>query len=322
MKGKNKIVLGAVLLSSAGSVLTSCHHKELVYPDASRTRLEVVFDWCNAPEADPSSMAFYLYDRNGGSPVRFIFQNKEGGSIHVPAGDYFAMCLNADLTDWAVIEREDAIDAYKVSTLDATQLTAMGISTRGIPRAPESETERMASTPGMLWSFRRDDVSLPVTYERMKIVMYPEEKVCHYTVDVYTTDDIAEYSGGVDATLSGMAEGYMTGAEKTTEEKVTHPFHLLPDASDGCLRSEFLTFGETPSGGKHYVSIYMIDSEGKGRNFNVDVTDQVSKAPDPRHVHIVIHRIDLPEPHTEQTGMGGLQPDVENWESVNITLHM
>ncbi|MDE5843535.1 MAG: DUF5119 domain-containing protein [Muribaculaceae bacterium] len=321
MRRYNKIA-GALLALTCGSVLTSCHHKELVYPDASRSRLEVVFDWSNAPDASPAAMAFYLYDRQGASPVRFIFQNKTGGQIHVPSGDYFAMCLNADLTDWAVIEREESMGDYKVSTLDAEHLTAMGISTRGIPRAPESENERIASTPGMLWSATRTDVSLPVAYEIQKIVLYPEEKVCHYTVDVFVSEDVDEFKDGVDATLSGMAEGFKTGVEHASEEKVTHPFHLLPDDDADCLRSEFLTFGEPPAGSTHYVSLYMIDKEGKGRNFNVDVTEQVHNAPDPKHVHIVIRGINLPDPKTVQPGMGGLKPDVDAWESVNINLKM
>lgn len=302
--------------------LNSCTHKDLVYPDPSRSRLTVKFDWRNAPDANPSAMAFYLYDRDGKTPIRFLFQNSEGGDIRVPAGDYLAMCLNADLTDWAVIEREESMDEYKISTLDATELQAMGISTRGIPRAPATESERIAATPGMLWSYTRSDVSIPVAYEKQTIVMYPEEKVCHYTVDVYPREDIKEYNKGVDAMISGMSEGYHTGRDCNSKNRVTHTFHLQRDEKDDCLRSEFLTFGAADDNVKHYVSLYLIDKEGNGRNLNVDVSDQVDEAPDPKHVHIVIRDLDLPEPHKDEPGMGGLKPDVNDWQSVNINLHM
>ena len=111
-------------LALAGGV-TSCHHKDLEYPDASRVRLDVVFDWRNAPDADPSAMAFYVYNLDATTPIRFIFQNSTGGEIHIPSGDYLAMCLNADLTDWAVIEKEENMNDYKVSNLDDTSLISM-----------------------------------------------------------------------------------------------------------------------------------------------------------------------------------------------------
>lgn len=321
MKRAKTLINGLLLIMFIG-LLYSCRHKELVYPDAERARLDVKFDWSNAQDADPSAMAFYLYDLNSANPIRFIFQNKTGGQIHVPSGEYFALCLNADLTDWAVIEHEENMDGYKISTLDSEQLETLGISTRVLPRAPESETERMAATPGMLWSFVRRDISIPVAYERQTIMMYPEEKVCHYVVDVYPTEGISLYSAGVDATLSGMAEGYLSGADNPSEDKVTHTYHLSANFSTGSLHSEFLTFGTARSDAGHYVSLYLVDSSGKGRNINVDVSDQVNQAPDPKHVHIVINGIDLPEPHHDEVGMGGFQPDVDDWQSVNITLHM
>ncbi len=324
MKTYNLLKHSAVMLIAvlAASGLSSCRHKDLSYEPYRNSLLNVVFDWRNAPDADPSAMAFYLYSTDGTDPIRFIFQNKTGGSIKVPSGDYHSICLNADLNDWAVISSEKFIDTYEVSTPDANSLTAAGYSTRAIPRAPESGDERYAATPGMLWAYRLDNVALPASYDEKTIVMYPEEKVCHYTVDVYDSGDVSNYPNGVDATLSGMAEGYLIGKDRGSDTKVTHPFVLEPVTSDNSLHAEFLTFGETPGDKTHYLSMYLTTAEGKNWNCNIDVSKVVHEAPDPRHVHIVIRGIDLPDPPSSDTPIGGIVPDVDDWQSVYIDLKM
>lgn len=299
--------------------LTSCRHKDLGL-EIDTGHFNVIFDWKNAPDANPSSMALYLYDAESGEPIRFIFQNNWGGTIRVHSAVYNGLCLNADLTDWAVIS-EGEINEYEISTPDADMLSVSGFSTRAIPRAPSADTERFAETPGMLWGYRTDGIVAPRDDQEKTVYMYPDEKVCHYTVDVYDSGDVTRYSaGGIDATLSGMSEGYLVGKDKSHEATVTHTFVLKPVKNDNSLHSEFLTFGEPPMGSRHHISIYLVRDDGKKWNCNVDVTDQIRNAPDPRHVHIIIRGITLPDP--DEGGGMAVTPDVEDWESVNITLKM
>lgn len=312
---------GIITATALLPLLSSCNHKDLDIEPRMRGKLNVVFDWRNAPDANPSSMALYLYDFNGGEPLRFIFQNNYGGTIRVPFSSYDAICLNADLTDWAVISRSKNIDEYEVLTPDAEILEASGFATHKIPRAESAENERFASTPGMLWGYRLNNVVPPNDENDKTVIMYPDEKVCHYTIDVYDSGDVSRFSsGGIDATLSGMSEGYLIGKDCCHQSKVTHPFLMKPVISDNCLHAEILTFGESASHPTHILSIYLVRNDGKKWNCNIDVTDQVRDAKDPHHVHIIVRGIDLPEPSTG----GGMSvvPDVDDWESVNITLKM
>lgn len=319
---KNTKIISVLAMISLLFGASSCRHKDLSYEQNRNSRLNVIFDWNKAPDANPASMAFYLYSsENGDNPIRYIFQDNTGGYITTISGNYHALCLNADLTDWAVISGEPEIDEYEISTLDAESLGVTGFPAAAIPRAPKAETERMAKTPGMLWADRLNDIYLPASYDTKTITMTPVEKICHYTVDVYDSGDISLYKNGIDATLSGMAEGYNIGTDKGSAATVTHPFILKPLTSENSLHSEFLTFGDAASQPEHNVSLYMIDGKGGAYNYNVDVTDQIRNARDPRHVHIIIRGVDLPDPGDGGTPMG-LLPDVNDWETVNITLKM
>lgn len=69
----------------------------------------------------------------------------------------------------------------------------------------------------------------------------------------------------------------------------------------------------------HKLTIYLFLTDGTKWYYTYDVTDQVSKAPDPHHVHIAVSGLTLPEPML--TG-GGLMPDVKDWNDVNIDISM
>lgn len=312
-----------ILPALAGMLLaTSCRHKDLYMDEPMSTGLQVVFDWRDAPDANPSSMAMYLYENDGHTPMRFIFDNARGGEIKAPFGTHHAVCVNADNTDWAALRNSENIETFEIYTQDAEALGTRGLPVAGIPRAVGTESERLASTPKMLWGSRLNNIEILPHQGMQTITLYPHEAVCHYIIDVLDVENLSGISGStVDATLSGMAEGYSFGADAPTSGQATMPF-VLTEGSDGTsLHGEDLTFGESPGyTGKHYLTVYMVLTDGSKWWHAFDVTDQVANAPDPRHVHIVVRGLPLPEP---PPGEGTtLTPDVNDWQAVNITLHM
>lgn len=301
--------------------LSSCNHKDLCYGVEKNSGVEVVYDWRYAPDASPASMGIYLYPQDGGSEIRFVFPNSTGGPISVPAVKYHAVGLNMDNTDWAVFESPEDASAFAISTPDALALEGAGLDALSVPRARESNDERMAKTPGSLWTDRIDGIDLTNTSVSHVITLYPEDRLCHYTVDVYDVENVGSLAGAsVDGTLSGMAEAFMVGREETSDNPVTHPFVFTINRDEASLHSQFVTFGETSRTARsHILSLYTIMSDGSKLHYTYDVTDQVSKAPDPRNVHIVVRGLPLPSPFT---GGMGLIPDVNDWQSVNITIRM
>ena len=75
-------------LLTALLMLTSCEHKELCYYHPHAAKVKVVFDWRDAPQADPDGMCVYFYPLEGGSGYRFDFNNTTGGEVDLRVGKY------------------------------------------------------------------------------------------------------------------------------------------------------------------------------------------------------------------------------------------
>lgn len=301
-------ILSAVLTAL---IFTSCNHKEFCYEHTYKVR--IVFDWRNAPDANPKSMNAHHFDTNGSiAPQRFSFGGRDGGYITTQPGIYSGIAFNDDIIHWASVRNTGNIGSYEILTNDAVSLTSLGISTANLPRLRGTEDERMATTPEMLWCNRQDNIDISFLHGEKVITYYPEEAVCHYTVTVLDVEGF-EYLGGrnVDATLTGMAEGFMPYPHLPSPTKVSHPYVLSSTAVPNALYSEFLTFGvPTNSDHKHYVTLYTIYANGEGEYHSYDVTDQVRKAPDPKHVDIVIRGLKIPMPIG---GGGGVDVSVNEW---------
>lgn len=315
-------IIPATVLAIGASLLTGCNHKDLVYDLESRSGVIVVYDWTKAPDANPASMELRMHPQEAPSKVvNFFFQNRKGGPLNAPVGDYTCVTLNGDLTDWAQTRNHEDPDAFELYTPDATAMRNLGIPSRSVPRAAGAEGERMAMTPGMVWSDRRDNIGIHNTPGVQVITFYPEELNCHYTVDIYDVSH-TEYlqSPTLDATLSGMAEGVYPGRKQSTDNPVTMPFTLHTDAAQGSMHAEFLTFGETSQTQRaHTITVYLTLTDGTRWYATADVSKQIYDAPDPHHVHIVLRGIDLPKPINST---GGIIPDVDDWQTVNIDLPM
>lgn len=308
----------SLLICAAAMLLSGCHHKDLESFEPTGD-LEVVFDWRDAPDAAPASMAFTLFPETGSQPEAFMFENRTGGAIRTGAGDYRAICLNSDINDWASLRNREAIETFEVTTPDAAELSAQNLDSSSLPRARGAENERIASTPGMLWGSAKEKFTVLTTGGHQVITMYPHECVCHYTVDVVDVENASSVRGaGIDATISGMAEGYRQGLEQASDIPATMSFMLTLAENGKDLHGEFLTFGECPTTkADHILSIYAALSDGSKTHFTADVSAQVSEAPDPTHVHIIVRGLKLPK-----IQQGGFNPNVKDWEHVEIDLDM
>ncbi|MBD5357085.1 MAG: DUF5119 domain-containing protein [Bacteroides sp.] len=299
----------------------ACKHKDLCFDHYHVHEVRIMFDWRNAPDANPESMAAYFFGNEETGMLRYIFQNREGDIISMPVGSYSGLGLNSDNTDWARSRHIDDIEAFETYTDDAITTEAYGLSTRGVPRAPGAEDERMAQTPGMLWTHRVDNVTVNSTDSLQTITFYPEEAVCHYTVDISHVTNLQYVDRAeIDGTISGMAEGFNHGKNCPTKNHVTMTFTLSADTEAQTLHGELLTFGECPSDfGSHMLTIYLYLTDGSKWYYNFDVTSQVHNAPDPHNVHIVLSGLPLPQPIVDG---GGLIPDVTDWQTEDIDMKM
>lgn len=300
---------------------SSCVHKDLSTNHTHTVSLNVVFDWQNAPDADPASMALYLYPEQGGGPLRYDFTDRRGGVIRVPCGRYSAFCLNSDNTDWAQFRGMSDIRTFEVFTREVQILSGNGLSTRALPRAEGTESESMVATPGMTWSGRLDGINFHYTDSEQRITLFPEEVVCHYTVDIVDITNLKYLEGlTLDGTLSGMAQGYLPGQNRTTDMCSTQPFTADVSADKTSVHGEFLTFGDSSTIlTNHALTVYAILTDGSKWYYTFDVSEQIHSAADRRHVHIMLSGLKFPKPIVNG---GGFHPEIEDWQSVNVDISM
>ncbi len=301
--------------------LSSCNHKDLIYQPEEQPDINVVFDWQNAPDADPESMLLVLYGTTGEAPMHFIFSDIHGGPIAVPPGTASWVCLNGDINKWGHLRNTDDPETAEIYTPDATSLSAYSLDPRSIPRADDTTDERVAAAPGMIWNNRLDNVTIRQGDDHRTITMYPEEGVCHYTVEIDDVNNLEFMQGtNVDATLSGLSEGYLHGKNSPTDTRVTMPLTLSKQSDGTSLKGEFLTFGVSPVNRfTHRLTIYLFLTDGTKWYYTFDATSQVNDAPDPRHVYIRFSGLTLPKPLS--TG-GGFIPEVSDWNTEEVDIEM
>ncbi len=290
---------------------SSCRHKELEDECRLSGEVEVVFDWRDAPDASPKSMTLYLYDREGGVPLRYMFSGREGGKITVPFGTYDAVCMSSDNTDWAMLRNIDRMETFEIHTPLAGNFDVRTLFADKHDIV-ENTAEDVVLAPDMLWTGRGESYTVKDIAGRQLIILYPKEAVCHYTVDIYDVENL-EYSEGstMFATLDGMAGGVWPGIESATDNDVIIPFTLSKDDNENSLHAEFLDFGECASKQlDHTLRLHTFLADGSAWTYAFDATPQIKSASDKRHVHLVFRGLPLPFPI--QNG-GSLKPYVEDW---------
>lgn len=316
--------LTILLIAFTTVFFSSCRHKDVDFEDIPMQEVKVVFDWEKSPEANPASMALYLFYDPTESPdstLRYDFANNKGGTVRIPFGSFSGLAFSSDNTDWAHFRNSEDIETFEIYTREVVSLPTSGLRTRALPRAREAEEETMVETPGMIWNARNDGMSLRRGERSKTLVFYPEELICHYTVDIIDVANISSIEGSAtDATLSGMAGGYMQGHGEATDTRHTLPFIMTKNEQEKSLHGEFLTFGESPkTKNPHKLGLYAVMEDGNKYFYSFDVADQIYNAKDPRNVHIVVKGLTLPEPVSEGSGF---IPDVDEWESVDIDINM
>lgn len=281
--------------------------------------MQLVIDWSKAPDASPSSMGAYFFSTDGTvKNTRFNMPGRNGGRITLHDGNYEALVFNNDNTEWAYYHGTDDIETFEIRTGDAYALSSLGLEVRSIPKAPVAEDERIAFTPEMMWNTRVNEIQVHSNGDST-IVCYPEEAVCHYTVTVKDIENY-KYLKGVtlDATLSGLGEGFSHGSHSPTLNPATMIFSISENPANETLHGEFLTFGVHERSQKpNIVTIYMVFEDESAYYFNYDVTRQIKSAPDPRHVDIVISGLTVPRPIANGSGF---QPSVDDWRPIYIDI--
>ena len=313
-------VLSLPLLLSSG-----CTHKDL-NDDAPTTiaeNVDVIFDWSKAPDNTASTMVLYLYSDHH-EVMNYWFNNNKGGIIKTYGGKHTAVFHSNDDPYIHYIRKQSSHDGIEIYTDETAVLIGQGISARGLPRAEGTEGEPLRFTPSMIYGGQQSDIDLKVSSLYQTLTLFPEELVCHYSVEFVDVENIQSADLRIDATISSLAGGYYPGLMKASSEPVSHTFTLTADIEQKSLYSEFLTFG-IPDGEprSHKIGLYIALRNRTGNFYAFDVSEQVNNAPDPRNVNIKVYGLKLPELPPEPPtppGGGGVSVEVDTWETFHFDI--
>ena len=323
-------------------LVAGCNHKELCEFHPHEISIRVLFDWIDAPDADPRGMCVCFYPLDGGLPTRFDFPNRTGGTVPLRVGNYRILCFNND-TEANLFYNAHQFDTYGVYTREGSVLEPIyGNSPSYNPRVEGIGEERVVITPDRMWGCSAVDVEVndhsvrytcvpqnaharagyPVVSNEQVIVLYPHEMVCTYTYEVRNVSNL-KHVVDICGTISGMAGEMTLASETLSTESVTLPFAAFSDGVS-TLTGQFYTFGhhaENPD--PHTMTFYVVMDDGTKLCYtggkNLDVTQQVHEAPDFRHVHLIIDGLDLPQPIENGHGF---RPDVDDWGVVEEDIIM
>ena len=321
MKRFHLILLLGTMLS-----LFSCTHKELCMEHPHMAPLRLEFDWRDAPSADPDGMCVFFYPLEGGEPRRFDFSDLSGGRISLAVGSYKVICYNND-TERVYFGYTSDFAMHSVFTPNTDLFAPLGLTSKAgvVPRADASE--RVVSTPDMLWGCSVELVEVPEVLEgeaeERVITLYPHRLVRNYTLRVLNCEGL-KYAEQMCGSIYGMSGGLFFASELNFEENVTLPFECYK-ADETTIEAKFLTFGDNPNVcNPHSVLLYIWMTDGKIRCYGLDdakfdVSAQVHGAADPYDVLLVIDGLDLPKPISNGSGFA---PEVDDWVEINEDINM
>lgn len=326
-------ILTAIAVIASG-LLTSCDHKDLCYCHLHKTKIRVVYDWQNAPEANPAGMCVFFYAIGSDSYYRFDFNNISGGEIEIPVGYYRLITYNND-TELVKFSATNTFDQHLAFTRNADLLEPL--YGNGVSSSVKTDNGEMVKiSPDGLWGCHTTDVLIKehgveytvIRYDKSRaandsisgdngdqiITLYPHDMLCHYSYEVRNAQN-AEHVSRISASLSGLSGTLKMSDESVDTATVTLPVPGQANATTKTITGQFLTFGQNASNAApHKMTFYVIMDNGSKYVIkdaaNLDVTTQVDNAPDQRHVHIIIDGLKFPDTGNPDEGW---IPTVDDW---------
>lgn len=298
-------------------LLTACAPHDLDEAETGTFDIDVRFLWDKVPTASPSMMDFYLYPDDGSKPQRYMFAGRDGGRIHVRAGQYRAVAFNAD-TETILQHDMDSWDDARLTT-PQTRLLGGGTSSEAdsraaeVPRAPGTDNEAVMMAPEMIWADRTD--LIPLDDRHCVLTMHPDTFTCRYDVIVSGVAGIDRLAHAT-ASLTGLAGSGKPCLNTVAGPLCTLPIDLKSTRAEETITGTLFTFGHCPAPATHTLMLYIGLTDGRLYYWHYDVTRQVHDAPNPKHVTIRIDGLDLPDLSVNNA------VQVEEWDDVEIEMQM
>lgn len=297
--------------------LTGCDQRELCYDHSHVSPVTVEFDWSLAPDATPNTMVVWFFSTTTNERYRFELtgdgtasRSQFDSSIKVRPGTYRVLCHNGTTDNNS--ERGTSFEEYCLVTYDDAVLAPMNRQDNApLPDgADEYPVRAMAST---VYAHTLDETVSIEGVVPKTIRFTPAEMTSVYDVIIKGVENLTADTEA-SAAITGLAEAWNPATSAPGGTEVTVPFKLNHCGSD-CLRGSLVTFGDNaPHDVRHRLRVYT----SYKYYYDFDVTDDIHKAGNSKHIEIELYGLKLPE-----SSQGGMSPGVDGWDKAeNIELPM
>lgn len=270
--------------------LTGCTHHDLCYHHEHIVKLRLVFDWRDAPDANPVGMMVYFYpeeecrsDGEDGSvnrnrTIRLDISGKEGAEIDIPVGNYRIIAYNND-TEVCYGHYAYQYPFHNIRTRNAniTELgNGLSLPSFDVGRPEGTEDEPVVLQPDQIWGCNALDVEIseygvkykcfpleekdewidldPIVTEHV-ITLYPHDLVCHYSYEIRNVKGL-KVVGDACAAITGMSPTFSMSEMSRTHEPASLPLKARASGEDKIV-GNFLTFGHPEPEIPHKFALYV-----------------------------------------------------------------
>ena len=308
------IVVLMVMALAAGS----CHRRPLVEVD-NNVLLNITIDTSIVNykvQNPPEMMRAIFFDSNTGDFVSHSFLPHNGGYVYLmPGREYDILVYNFD-TEATIIDAD-----YNINYIFAyTNLVPENIKSKLKGRADKSPDEMIVFEPDHLFVGKIEDVYIPKRGYGMpayEVDINAETIVQTWILEI---DKVigAEYVGAASSVISGLADHSLIGSREQSYDEATVFFEAASLTKDGHFYAKFNTFGRNALAGRSQIlSLVLTDTGGKNWCFNMDISEKFNDNPEQ---YILIRTDDIVIEKPEQTGGGGLAPEVDEWGEINTEI--
>lgn len=307
-----------VVLMVMALVAGSCKRRPLVELD-NNVCLNITIDTSivnyevNTP---PEMMRAIFFDSKTGDFVSHSFLPHNGGYVHLmPGREYDILVYNFD-TEATIIDGD-----YNLNYILAyTNLVPENIKSKLKGRADKSPDEMIVFEPDHLFVGKLEDIYIPMRGDGMpalQIDILVQTIVQTWIVEIDKVRG-AEYVGAISSVISGLADHNLIGRGEQSYDEATVFFEAASLTKDGHFYAKFNTFGRNALAGRSQIlSLVLTDTGGKNWCFNMDISEKFNDNPEQ---YILIRTDDIVIEKPEQTGGGGLAPEVDEWGEINTEI--
>ncbi|MEG1886290.1 MAG: DUF5119 domain-containing protein [Alistipes sp.] len=330
---KNRLILGCFCFAI---LFTSCHRDHLYYAGDERAVVRVHVDWSKS-QPDPNGVSAYAFDHATGNITCpcVVSSNPNSIDVALPVGTYDLLFHNDTPEE---LNNLDFVADQNLSTFQALVISSSESKYNLLPSQSEahygSGCDVMATALVKDLVIHTEDVQyfydkpLSGHYDIAKELTVTPMRITELIYIEVTVNNITSAAGAPRSLLTDMAQGKFVGQSTKTDGLISYEFVLNNRVVDpanhkrATISKQITSFGPPDAtNGKANKLLIMnfVLIDGKTHPVTVDVNKEIKTSFDGmQYVHKIRVEISLPE--AIGNGDGPFNPDVEEWQDVEIGL--